>query len=102
MKFAKQADSFAPPKPKGLENLTEAQVYELAIRYQNRREREEGERRNPRRDPAMQARVIDLYRGLLADLEALPKPKRSPNYRPPARKIEDIEADNAANPIKLS
>ena len=106
MKFEKLQDSGLGgpfnPRPKGLEHLSETECWELSDRYKARRELEEEERRNPNRDPVMQARMDDLYRGLIADLEAQAKPRRRVNFRPPARKIEDITADFAANPVQLS
>ena len=92
------ADGFSKPPPKGLEHLSEAQRMELVERYKDRREREELERQSPKIDPAMRARVADLFRAFLAGFDTTPKARR----RPPARRIEDISADYAANPVKLS
>src|SRR6185312_2422877 len=106
MKFEKPQDSGLGgpfnPRPKGLEHLSETECWELADRYKARWDREEEERRNPNRNPVMQARMDDLYRGLIADLEAQAKPQRRENFRPPARKIEDIAAYCAEHPVTLS
>jgi hypothetical protein len=107
MKFDKPADSFASAKPKakGLENLTEAQVFDLANRFQDRRAREEAERRSDRGDKAMQARIGRLFRGLLGEIEGSVRPDRRRSWRPEAARsltVEELAQMYAERPTRLS
>jgi hypothetical protein len=107
MKFDKPADSFASAKPKakGLENLTEAQVFDLANRFQDRRAREEEGRRSDRGDKAMHARIGKLFRGLLGEIEGSVRPDRRRSWRPEAARSltpEELAQMYAGAPAKLS